>query len=811
MKTREELLGFDGLGEDLYRFEEMGFEEMGFEGLVDGEKVWTSDLAEQFAQQLGRIEEADGAGGSGVGKEGVEEWEKTSEEEGNESRETAGGEGEMEEEGGAVETRMKTNERLAMEMGPSDRYFQLPSTNNSPHESSPLNQGRENLKTEGVERQQGGWTISEGENGHGTCMMAIQSSHQAVPYQAAQLAPFGPSSSQWHQQGQQGKQGQPGQQGQQGQQDHQGQPGQRGQQGQLGQQGQQGRGAGVVAGVAAGGPSVSWGFSVEVSGGFMTPGEDGSLQEAKEGVEVEVEVPNMAGSALSVLPSWHADMMQCAVGMMSSFAPHQRDDRGKRYAFTMSRRSSVVVIPNVHQHHPNQQQQWQQQQGQEQQHGQHHMEQQRQQQQQEQGQQEGQKEWYQQLLQQQHGLQRQQEGHQKWQQQQQQQQQQKEEEEGQEQPQGQDQQQVLKQWQQRQQQQIVHEDTFRSHTLVLERDDTYSKLSSPFWSDPQPKPHFKHRSKPSPLVPRSYTVSFPLEPPVVSPLTPESQHSVGTTGGVGGGSSAIGAGIAGGMGVVGPMCIVASAGFNVGSGNGVNCAGKAAVGVAGGAAAVAPAGGVDGVAVVAGGAGVSGIAGLASSPACSPSPISSIPLHRVRRSQSHDQGPMGAGQPSRQMLRTSTIEKQPWLPARRYGQGVLQHGRLEGQQRLSLDDRWMAQQQKQQQQQQQQQSLSFSIQQQQLQLVHQQEELQLLHQHQEQLNRLQFHLPFRSQSTPPMTHAALTSSALTSTPGFAGDVASGAAAGVAAAAAAAGAASVAASGAGAEDAVSHSHRVPPSR
>ncbi|CAI6011785.1 unnamed protein product [Closterium sp. NIES-65] len=280
-----EEMGFEEMGFDEMGFEEMGFDEMGFEGLTEGEREWTSDLAEQFAQRLGRIEENDGAGGSGVGvtagREGVEEWEITSEEESSGSRETAGGEGvmeeegAMEEEGGTVETRMGTVERLAMGMGPSDRYFQLPSSADSPHES----------------RQQGGGTISVGKNGCG------------------------------------------------------------------GQQGQHGGGAGVVVGVAARGSSSHAGMeqsltpvgtTAQAAGqhalaagqhalaarkhalaagqyavtgaqvGFMTPGEDGSLEEAKE----EVEVRSMAGSALSVLPNWHANMMQYAAGMMSSSAPH---------------------------------------------------------------------------------------------------------------------------------------------------------------------------------------------------------------------------------------------------------------------------------------------------------------------------------------------------------------------------------------------------------------------------------------------------------------------------------------------------------
>ncbi|CAI5990367.1 unnamed protein product [Closterium sp. NIES-64] len=178
---------------------------------------------------------------------------------------------------------------------------------------------------------------------------------------------------------------------------------------------------------------------------------------------------------------------------------------------------------------------------------------------------------------------------------------------------------------------------------------------------------------------RSHTVCSPLEPPVVGFSAPKSQPCVGNTGSVSGVSGTNGADVADGMVVAGPMDGVAAAAANVGSrngldtpvnvsagvaanvgsGNGVDIAVTPTACVAGDADGAKPVIDVDGMAGVAGVAGVSGaaivaglsgiaaapgVAGLTSSPDCSPKPISTIPRRRVRRSQSHDQEPMGAGQ-----------------------------------------------------------------------------------------------------------------------------------------------------------------------
>ncbi|CAI5990364.1 unnamed protein product [Closterium sp. NIES-64] len=244
-----EEMGFEEMGFDEMGFEEMGFDEMGFEGLTEGEREWTSDLAEQFAQRLGRIEENDGAGGSGVGGQ------------------QGGGAGVV----------------VGVAAGGSSSHAGM----------------EQSLTPVGTTAQAAGQhALAAGQHALAARKHALAAGQHAVT--GAQVL-----------------------------------------------EGQQALARPQTAGLPV--PSepqtVSWGFSVDVSRGFMTPGEDGSLEEAKE----EVEVCSMAGSALSVLPNWHADMMQYAAGMMSSSAPHQRGDHGMRYALTMSRRSSVVVIPHMHQ------------------------------------------------------------------------------------------------------------------------------------------------------------------------------------------------------------------------------------------------------------------------------------------------------------------------------------------------------------------------------------------------------------------------------------------------------------------------------
>ncbi|CAI5468426.1 unnamed protein product [Closterium sp. Yama58-4] len=277
----------------------LGLEEVGLEGLTESESELFSELAAQFAQQLGGMEEPDGGGASGVGgmakgKEAVEEWEASPGEESSGSSDTSDGEGAMEEEEGAMETKTGMGEHLAglfshdngvkmlvgtgavpIDMASDQHYYQLPGTKDAVHESSRSstfeapqklasdhhyqlpytkdaerialherslpNQGLPKQRGVGMERQQGGCTFSEGENSAGIDMMALQPSQQAMPVQGAMSAALDPYS----------RLHQPGQQGQWGQQSQQGQQAERG------QQGQQGRGAGVVVGAAAGGPSGS--------------------------------------------------------------------------------------------------------------------------------------------------------------------------------------------------------------------------------------------------------------------------------------------------------------------------------------------------------------------------------------------------------------------------------------------------------------------------------------------------------------------------------------------------------------------------
>ncbi|CAI7734098.1 unnamed protein product [Closterium sp. NIES-54] len=159
--------------------------------------------------------------------------------------------------------------------------------------------------------------------------------------------------------------------------------------------------------------------------------------------------------------------------------------------------------------------------------------------------------------------------------------------------------------------------TFGSRISDSEINHTANKISNPSLSESLLKPHHKPYSEPAPLMFRSHSVSSPLDLRVSSSSTPEFQHPVGNTGGVGdvcvasGDFAACGVGAVGGMGVayrVAGAARVAATANNTGAASAAGVASVAGAASARGVASVAGDASDAGVACDAGDASDAGVA-----------------------------------------------------------------------------------------------------------------------------------------------------------------------------------------------------------